>query len=340
MESEEVPAPLSYVVPLRWNEDSGLDELTDYLRWLAERCQVVVVDGSPLPLFARHARRWPGRVTHLRVHVVPGARNGKVAGVCAGVLAAAHDRVVVADDDVRYDDHALRRIRQVLDGADLVVPQNYFTALPWHARWDTARTLLNRAFGSDYPGTLGVRRAVFLGMGGYRDDVLFENLELVRTVRAAGGRVVHVPDLFVGRVPPTTRHFRSQRVRQAYDSLAQPPRLCAELAVLPALVAAVLRRRSARTAGALAVAGILLAEWGRRRRHGTRVYPASTVAFAPLWIAERAACAWIAVAQRVLLGGVRYHGERLPTAAHSTRWLRRHKAAPIASTPAGRRAVT
>ena len=38
---------------------------------------------------------------------------------------------------------------------DLVRPQNYFEPLPWHARWDTARTLLNRGLGRDYPGTLG-----------------------------------------------------------------------------------------------------------------------------------------------------------------------------------------
>jgi len=36
-----------------------------------------------------------------------------------------------------------------LAGADLVGPQNFFDPLPWHARWDSARTLLNRASGGD-----------------------------------------------------------------------------------------------------------------------------------------------------------------------------------------------
>src|SRR4051794_37171264 len=99
--------PMSYVLPLRWNEDRGLDELTDYLRWLARRCQVVVVDGSSDDVFARHAERWSGWLTHLRVDVETPACNGKVIGVHTGIGCAAHEKVVIADDDVRYDEQGL-----------------------------------------------------------------------------------------------------------------------------------------------------------------------------------------------------------------------------------------
>jgi len=68
--------------------------------------------------------------------------------------------------------------------------------------------------------------------------VLFENLEMERTVRAGGGRVRALHDLYVARRPPSTRHFLGQRVRQAYDSLAQPGRLAAELAILPTVLIA------------------------------------------------------------------------------------------------------
>jgi hypothetical protein len=70
-----------------------------------------------------------------------------------------------------------------------VVPQNYFDPLPWHAAWDSARILLNRGLGMDYPGTLAVRRAAFLSAGCYDGDVLFENLELMRTLRSDGARL-------------------------------------------------------------------------------------------------------------------------------------------------------
>jgi len=114
--------------------------------------------------------------------------------------------LVIADDDVRYTRQALAAVVHHLGSADVVRPQNYFVPLPWHARWDTARTLLNRAWSADHPGTLGVRRDALLATGGYA-GVLLENLELIRTIKAAGGRERILPDLFVARRPPTARHF-------------------------------------------------------------------------------------------------------------------------------------
>jgi hypothetical protein len=48
---------ISYVLPLRWQRDNGLEELTAYREWLAARAQVIVVDGSPPRLFERHHAR-------------------------------------------------------------------------------------------------------------------------------------------------------------------------------------------------------------------------------------------------------------------------------------------
>jgi hypothetical protein len=310
--------PAEYVLPLRWESDDGLDELTAYLRWLARYIPVTVVDGSAEPLFASHAARWQGLVRHLRPEPWPG-RNGKVAGVLTGVLLAREERVVLADDDVRYDEGSLRSVVSLLDEAEIVRPQNYFDPLPWHARHDTARSLLNRAFASDYPGTFGIRRSALFAAGGYDGDVLFENLELLRTIRASGGRELRADDLFVRRVPPTVRHFAGQRVRQAYDDFAQPVRLVAELSLLPLLGLAA--RRPARL---LAVAGaaIAAAEFGRRRSGGYRAFEPTAPLWAPVWLLERAVSVWLAVGFR-LLGGVPYGGSRLARAANSPRTLRR-----------------
>lgn len=162
-----------------------------------------------------------------------------------------------------------------------------------------------------------VRRGALLA--GYDGDAMFENLELVRTVQARGGRELPVPGIYVPRRPPSARHFRSQRVRQAFDSFAQPGRLAVELAVLPAVLLG-LRRPAALAAGMAAVVG--LAEAGRRRDGGRAVFPADAALWAPLWLAERAVCSWLAVGAR-LRGGVPYRGRRLPLAAHSARALAR-----------------
>ena len=302
-----------YVLPLKWHDETELPDLTAYLRRLSDVIDVTVVDGSSDERFAGHQRHWPPTVRVVRPADWPG-RNGKVRAVMTGLRLARHDRVVIADDDVRYDLGTLREGLRRLDHAHLVAPQNVFTDWPWHARWDTARQLVNRAFQSDYPGTLLVRREAVLP-GGYDGDVLFENLELMRTVSARGGVIERADDLYVGRRPPTVQHFASQRVRQAYDDFAQPARLVAEAAILPALVA--LRRRP----GAWAVPALLatvLAERGRRREGGADAFPATSALWAPLWLVERALCVWMAIALRVR-GGVRYGDGRIRRAA-SAAW--------------------
>lgn len=323
-------AAISYVLPLRWTEPGPIEELAAYLRPLAAAgTEVLVVDGSPESLFAEHAAALDGVARHLPPHPDLDFPMGKVNGVVTGVRESAHERVVIADDDVRYDLAGLRRAAALLDRADLVRPQNYFDELPWHARWDTARTLLNRVFTGDlafpvgdFPGTLAVQRSSFLAAGAYDGAGLFENLELMRTIRAAGGTVLTPLDLYVARRPPSVAHFLSQRVRQAYDDFAIPLRIGAFLAVAP-LAAGLLYRRSAGLAAA-ALASIGIAEAGRRRAGGAERFPASGSLLAPAWIAERSICAWLAVGAK-LRGGVRYGEGRLSHSATPLRRLRRSR---------------
>ncbi len=108
----------------------------------------------------------------------------------------------------------------------------------------------------------------------------------MRTVRAAGGTVLTPLDLYVARRPPTTAHFASQRVRQAYDDFAIP---------------------------------------ARRRAGGAERFSLSGSLLAPLWVVERSISSWLAVAAR-LRGGVRYGDRRLRHAATPMRRLRRRYA--------------
>jgi hypothetical protein len=319
-QTEEVRA--SYVLPIRWTDDEGLDELTGYLSGLPEWIELIVVDGSPEGIFERHAREWGPLGLHLRPDADLATPMGKVGGVLTGVRAASNEALLIADDDVRYDEDALLRAVSLLGLADCVRPQNYFEPLTWHAHWDTARILLNRSFGADFPGTLAVRRSTLAGVGGYDGDVIFENLELMRTIRAAGGSVISPLDLYVARTPPSTGHFLSQRVRQAYDDFAIPGRMATWLAVLPALGFAVGRRSRRGPLGA-GVATVALAELGRRRAGGRQRFPASASLLAPLWVLERAACSWLAIRDRVVHGGVPYGDGIVPRAASSMRRLRR-----------------
>ena len=283
---------------------------------------MIVVDGSPPPLFAVHGQAWGAVVTHVPPRFAAPGGNGKVCGVLTGMDIASHEAVVIADDDVRYELDQLQEVARLLQHADLVRPQNYFAPLPWHARWDTARTLLNRAVSHDYPGTLGVRRSSLRAAGGYDAGSLFENLELIRTIEAAGGCVANRRGFFVRRLPPSRAQFADQRVRQAYESFAQPARLVAELALLPATIALARAGRGGSLAAGC-VGLVALAEVGRRRARGRAVFPASCSLLAPAWAAERALCVWIALWLRVRRGGIPYAGETVRKAASSKRTIRR-----------------
>lgn len=315
---------LEYLLPLKWSDDAAveeLEELVDYLGWVVNHARVTVVDGSSPETRSRHRAALPAQVTLLPADPSL-ALNGKVAGVLTALPTLRGAKVIIADDDVRYTAASLALMSEALDDHDLVRPQNHFvpadedSGLPWHVRWDTARSLLNRAFGADFPGTLGVRREYLAD--GYDGNLLFENLELIRTVRARGGRELSADGLFVPRLPPTTRHFLGQRVRQAYDSFAQPARLAAELTLLPAALAA-FRRPAWLFAGL--TGAVLVAEVGRRRGGGDAVFPRTAALWAPLWVAERGVCIWLALIERAR-GGVRYRDSHLRTAAHSLRTLK------------------
>lgn len=309
----------SYVLPIRCTMAAEPD-LASYLGNLVRLIEVIVVDGSSTPVFEVHDVVWPSGVRH-----VPPDRktpNGKVGGVVTGVRLASWDRVIIADEDVRWEAAAIERAIDLLDAAAIVRPQNYFDPLPWHARWDTARTLLNRTAGGDWPGSFAVRRSTFLRAGGYRGDVLFENLEMVRTMQAAGGTMVTPLDLYVRRLPPSARHFLGQRVRQAYDEFARPIRMAGFLTIIPLVGVLLVARRPAMPA-VLAATAVSLAEIGRRRAGGCRYFPASSSLLAPAWLLERGICAWLAVAARLGFGGIRYGDAVLSDAASSIKALGR-----------------
>jgi hypothetical protein len=307
----------TYILPLRRDvAEAPAGDLARYLQGLSQTVRVLIVDGSSAHIRAVHRAVFGEAVTVIAPDERDRCLNGKAWGVLTG-LRHAGEMVVIADDDVRWDEKGLQRALAMLAEADLVLPQNHFDPLPWHAVWDTGRTLLNRAAWHDWPGTVALRRAALPGQPAYDGDVLFENCEMVRTVRASGGRVEVALDLFVARRPPTVRHFIEQRPRQAYDDLAQPLRWALLLGLAPVVAAGGLR-----VAMALGVASIALAEVGRRRAGGRRVFPWYTSVLSPLWVSERAAMSWWVAWRALSRRGVTYSGGRIRSAATPQRRLR------------------
>ncbi len=189
--------------------------MTSYLLWLSKSVEVIVIDSSPPDVFVAHAAQWNSFTVHIPLDPDISVLNGKVRGVLTGLWYAKCEKLIIADDDVRY----------------------------------------------------------------------------------------------------------AQRVRQAHDELARPWCFVLLLSLLPfTLVLILLRCWTAFTAGILAVIG--LAELGRRKNGGRKVFPFVASLLAPVWLVERAVCTWFALGARLYLGGIPYHGSIITLVATPMKELR------------------
>lgn len=56
-----------YLLPIRCEMGQhNAGELADYLRYIARWCDVLIVDGSPEPVFTLHERAWSAIACHIR----------------------------------------------------------------------------------------------------------------------------------------------------------------------------------------------------------------------------------------------------------------------------------
>src|ERR1700760_2935158 len=103
----------AYVVPIRRSVFSQAEaaDLHKYFHSLSGVVsEVLVIDGSPEPVFAAHHLGWSEVCRHLPVDRRFGYLNDKVNGIFTGVNAAAADGIILADDDIRYTVDEVRRV--------------------------------------------------------------------------------------------------------------------------------------------------------------------------------------------------------------------------------------
>lgn len=309
----------TYLLPIRRAAASAdeMREFADYFATLhANGCEVLVADGSPEPAWSQHHESWSETARHLRVDRRFGYLNDKVNGIHTGVEQASTEKIILADDDIRYTAADLTEICDLLDTYEVIRPQNYLTPLPWWARLEAARMLINRATlrTGDYPGTCAFRRATMLRVGHYDGDVLFDNEEIIRHFVRAGAQVHYALNLLVQKRAPSLRKWKEQRPRQAYEDFGLRSKTGFFLLLLPLtlIMRLCFGKRAGRSFIVTMLAGsVLLAERGRRRGKALHFFPASISWFAPAWVLERALSTYWAVGWYFLRGGYPFGGRLL-----------------------------
>jgi hypothetical protein len=318
----------TYLMPIRRTrvERIEINDLASYFSELARAgCEVIVVDGSSPEIFAEHKCAWANLCHHLPVDPKYQYLNGKVNGVHTGVDLASCDSIVLADDDIRHTAEDIDRLCLLLQRHEMVRPQNFLSPLPWWARTEMARMLINRGVlrTGDYPGTCAFRRSTFLRVGHYDGDVLFDNEEIVRHFVASGADVCYASDFFIMKRPPTLRKWIEQRPRQAYEDFALRAKTFFFMSLLPIAITLGLIdgvRAVFQFLFSASIGAVLIASRGLWRNRAYRFFPAYVLLYAPLWVLERAVTVYWALYWRVARGGYPF-GERLLTKGTGRAWF-------------------
>lgn len=301
----------TYLLPFRRSAFHGaeMDELASYLRMLAQNdCEVMVIDGSPAKVFARHNAVLAAEILHREVDRRFGHRNDKVNGVYTGVGLATGEKIILADDDIRYTRSEIREILRLLDHYEVVRPQNYLRPLPWWTRMEAARMLINRATlrTGDYPGTCAFRRETIRRIEAYDGDVLFDNEEIIRNFALHGASICYALDLLVRKRPPSFRKWVEQRPRQAYEDFGLRGKTLL-FAVLPVLLGFLTicygKVAFLLGVGTIGMGSILLAFRGWSRGEAATYFAFSICFFAPFWVWERSCSTYWAFYWYLTRGG-------------------------------------
>jgi hypothetical protein len=293
----------TYLLPIRRMNflATEANELADYFQILNDAgCTVLVVDGSSAPVFEQLAESWRSFCRHEPVDQSFGYLNDKVNGIHTGVDLATTEKIILADDDIRYSAPEISQVCDLLDRFEVLRPQNFLSPLPWWARMEAARMLINRATlrTADYPGTCAFRRETILRVGHYDGDVLFDNEEIIRHFARTGAAINYAIDLLVRKCPPTLHKWIEQRPRQAYEDFGLRSKTALFLSV--PIVAGWVGFAFGLKALLLYFVGLFLiafalATAGRMRGAAGQYFPSSVCFFAPLWILERTASTYWAL---------------------------------------------
>jgi hypothetical protein len=315
----------TYLLPIRRRDFDAREagELRAYFAALAAAdCEVLVIDGSPDDVFAQNNGAWSAVCRHEAVDRQWGYLNDKVNGIHTGVAIASCEKIILADDDIRYSSADLDEISAMLDEFEVVRPQNFLQPLPWWARMEAARMLINRATlrTADYPGTCAFRRSAMLRVGHYDGDVLFDNEEIIRHFARRGATICYANNLFVQKHPPHFRKWLEQRPRQAYEDFPLRVKTAMFSALPLALVAAAIIGALTIAVVAVILLAVILAAAGRARGRAAKYFPALVCLFAPLWVMERSLSTYWALYWFLRYGGYPF-GDRLLSKGVGRDWF-------------------
>lgn len=172
----------SIIIPVL-NEEAILEEQLDHLaqQRASHDCELIIVDGGSRDATVSIAQRY-GRV------IV--SERGRAKQMNAGAKAASGDALIFLHADTRLPDNAFAAIEQALASPEDVAGafRICFNCDQWPYRLVAFSTNLRSKLRASFTGDQAyfMRAASFRAVGGYPDQPLMEDLEIITRLRRAG----------------------------------------------------------------------------------------------------------------------------------------------------------
>ena len=282
----------TYVVALSPATRSlDLRPFAEYLSTLGVAgCEVVVLDASDAVDEHRRILRWVAR--HVSVHE-------PIDVVRTAAHVASCEKIIIADEHVRYNVADLTELCAMLDAHEVVEAQDYLEPMPWWGGIDAGRMLVHRGIDPhpDRGATFGFRRSVVRGLRGFDAT---GSTDPVRLFALHGAEVVGATELFVRRCPRQLGEWLRERPREAGLDFDIPAKAAFFFALIPMAVLLTLMgggRIAIGYTAAVAFASIVVAVRGRIGAGA--FFPLRACLYAPLWVLERSVSVYWALLQRM-----------------------------------------
>jgi len=268
-----------------------LRPFSEYLSTLGVAgCEVIVLDASDAIDEHRRILRWVAR--HVAVHE-------PIDVIRAAAHLASCEKIIIADENVRYNVADLTEFCAMLDAHEVVEAQDYLDPMPWWGGIDAGRMLVHRGIDQhpDRGATFGFRRSILRGLRGFDAT---GSTDPVRVFGLHGAEVVAASELFVRRCPPQLGEWLRERPREAGLDFDIPAKAAFFFALIPMAILLTLTgggRIAIGYTGAVAFAAIVIAVRGRLGAGA--FFPLRACLFAPLWVLERSVSVYWALLRRM-----------------------------------------
>lgn len=287
----------TYIFIIQRTVLSGTDmqEISCYLALLnSAGCDVIVVDGSPLEVYAAHEGAWFNLCRHVKIDSRYHSSSSYINSLYTGAALASCQKIIAATEKVRYTPEDVLRMCELLEHFELVRPQNYLFPLNWWSQLESAGILVNRTLfpGGDAPETFGFLNSTFHKFCS-RKDKTFETAEdLARQFIIHQSKVCFALDFLIQKNSSPFSEWCSQCFRETYKSFSFGLRPCIFLLLLPLgiLLQFFLGTGPLLFYTASVLLGIITIAFVGRFRGGSRFFPLRLSLAAPAWLFERILC--------------------------------------------------